>query len=54
VCPGGVLRRDTTAVDQFVGPDDRGRRPNRGRGFEVMPPQAGALDVTGGTAVPVA
>lgn len=55
VCAGGVVRRDTTAVDQSVGPDDRGRRPNRERGFEVVAPKAKGSDAAASTAaVPVA
>ena len=54
VCPGGVLRRDTTAVDQFVGPEERGRRATRGRGFEALPGAAAKSLQPAGAAVPLA
>lgn len=54
VCPGGVLGRDTTAVDQLVDANHRGRRPNRGRGFEVVAPQGEALEVAAADATPLA
>lgn len=47
VCPGGVLRRDTTAVDQFVSPDPRAGPQHRGRGAEVLPSAAQALETAG-------
>jgi hypothetical protein len=42
VCPGGVLRRDKTAVETFVTAVPETRRMRRGRGFPVVARAGGA------------